>query len=548
MFAWHNGCHRITLQPSRHDVDEGVHKNTHRDSRAGVDDLSIGGQSSPAVEIHHADIPTRMQDATVKERIKTSESKSSLVSDSVSSTRGNVSPSKTVEISEVNLKRRLGLVSGVCFIVGTIIGSGIFISPKGVLLNTESVGLCMVIWVVCGVLAMLTSLAYAELGTMFSKCGADYIYLLETFGGVPAFLFFWVNSVISMPGSTVIKAMTFAEYLTKLLFDDCGTPELIKKLLAAIVILAVGITNSISVRLTARFQVFFTAAKVLALAMVSIGGVVLIGGGTFGALETGFEGSTDSPSAIAFAVYGGMFAYGGWNLPRAILISMPLVTVIYLLVNVSYFAAMTKNEFLSSWAVGVVWAEKVIGPAALIIPLAVACSVYGSANGAVFFNGRTIFAASREEHLPALFSYIHIKTFIPVPSVIMTTILSLLMLIPGDIGSLINFLGFTDWIIYGSVMVCLLVLRYTRKDMHRPVKIPIFIPIVVLLCAIYLVVAPLVRDPKIEFVYAGVFIAASLVLYIPFVHFKLRIPGMDHVTASSQLFLQVAPTDTKDVD
>ncbi|KAL5022199.1 hypothetical protein ScPMuIL_001354 [Solemya velum] len=460
------------------------------------------------------------------------------------------------EPEKVNLKRRLGLISGISFIVGTVIGSGIFISPKSVLMNTESVGLCMVIWVLCGVLALLTSLAYAELGTMFTQSGADYIYFLEAFGGVPAFLFFWVNAVISVTGSTVVKAMTFAEYITAVLFDGCGPPLLIKKLMAAAVIVTVGIVNCKSVRLASGCQVFFTATKVTALVIIIVGGIVMMSKGSFGALETGFDDTSDSPSTIAFAVYGGMFAYGGWrnlnyvveelknpyvNLPRAILISMPLVTVIYILVNMSYFSVMTKTEFLSSWAVGVVWGDKVLGSAALIIPIAVACSVYGSANGSVFVNGRSIYAAGRQQHLPDLFAYIHVRTYIPVPSVLMTTTLSLVLLIPSDIGSLINFLGFTDWIIYGGVMVALLVLRYRRKDIHRPIKIPILVPIIVLLCAIYLVVAPLVRDPKIEFLYAGIFIIASLLLYIPFVHFKLRIPGMDHATVFSQMFLEVVP-------
>ncbi|KAL5022197.1 hypothetical protein ScPMuIL_001352, partial [Solemya velum] len=415
-------------------------------------------------------------------RRKSSESKNSLVPDSVSNTVEILD-----DISEVNLKRRLGLVSGVCFIVGTIIGSGIFISPKSVLQNTESVGLCMIIWVLCGVLAMLTSLAYAELGTMFPKCGADYIYFLETFGGIPAFLFVWMNSVIQAPGANVIKAMTFAEYIAKLMSDDCGTPEVIKKLIAASVLLAVGITNCISVRLAARFQVFFTAAKVLALVIVSIGGIVLICGGTFGALVTGFEGSTTSSSDVVFAFYGGMFAYDGWK-------------------SLNFVVEELENPYV------------------------------------------ILFAAAREEHLPAIISYIHIRTFIPTPSVIITTIISLLMLIPGNIGSLINFLGFTNWIIYSGVMVCLLVLRYKRKDMCRPVKIPIFIPIIVLLVALYLVVVPLVMDPKIEFLYAGLFVAASLTLYIPLVHFKLRIPGMNYVTALLQLFLEVAPTSTDTID
>lgn len=92
---------------------------------------------------------------------------------------------------QIQLKKQLGLLEGVAIILGIILGSGIFISPKGVIQEVEAVGTSLLIWIICGMLSMIGSLCYAELGTCIPKSGGDYIYIFEAFGSLPAFLYLW---------------------------------------------------------------------------------------------------------------------------------------------------------------------------------------------------------------------------------------------------------------------------------------------------------------------------------------------------------------------
>ena len=137
---------------------------------------------------------------------------------------------------DIGLKRQLTLFNGIAIIVGCIIGSGIFVSPKGVLQEVGSVGASLIVWIICGVASMIGAYCYAELGCMIRDSGADYAYMYRAFGPFLAFLRLWIDIVIRLPCGYAISALTFAKYLIYPIFPDCDPPANVERVLAAMCI------------------------------------------------------------------------------------------------------------------------------------------------------------------------------------------------------------------------------------------------------------------------------------------------------------------------
>ncbi|XP_060601697.1 b(0,+)-type amino acid transporter 1-like [Ruditapes philippinarum] len=456
----------------------------------------------------------------------------------------------------IRLKRNVGITSGISFIVGSIIGSGIFISPKGVLTETGSVGLSLIVWVSSGVLSLLGALSYAELGTMIPKSGGEYPYFMEATFPIVAYLFSWTRTIVLQPSGVAIICMTCASYITTF-FEYCGSPAPPLKIIAVIVILTICIINCYDTSGAAFVQVFFTVAKLLAIGIIIIAGFVKLSKGGDKELWNGFEGTTDSPSKIALSFYDAMWAYDGWNtlnylteelknpyrnLPKANVIGVLLVTIVYLLTNISYLAVLGKDGLLNSDAVAVDWGKEMLGDAYIIMPIAVVFSTFGAANGFCFSSARMVYAAAREDHLPEILSYVHVKRYTPMMSVMLTGFIAILMVIPSDVGSLIDFFSFAAWLFYGLAVFCVVILRFTKPNAERPIKVFILIPVIFTLCSIYLVIAPIIQEPSLEFLWAFLFIVGGLLFYFPFVVFKLDRGCFDKVTIFFQLLCEVAPS------
>ncbi|KAJ8332167.1 hypothetical protein SKAU_G00428470 [Synaphobranchus kaupii] len=418
--------------------------------------------------------------------------------------RGNAAPapagdssSDTGKDSGVALKKEIGLVSACGIIVGNIIGSGIFVSPKGVLENASSVGLALIVWIVTGIITAIGALCYAELGVTIPKSGGDYAYVKDIFGGLAGFLRLWIAVLVIYPTNQAVIALTFSNYVLQPLFPTCFPPENGLRLLAAVCLLLLTWVNCSSVRWATRVQDIFTAGKLLALALIIIMGV-----------GTDLQGGV----LLAGACSRGSFAYGGWNflnyvteelvdpytnLPRAIFISIPLVTFVYVFANIAYITAMSPQELLASNAVAVTFGEKLLGVMAWIMPISVALSTFGGVNGSLFTSSRLFFAGAREGHLPSLLAMIHVKRCTPIPALLFTCVSTLLMLCTSDMYTLINYVGFINYLFYGVTVAGQIVLRIKQPDMYRPIKISLVWPVIYLLFWAFLLIFSLYSEPVV---------------------------------------------------
>ncbi|XP_015267064.1 PREDICTED: cystine/glutamate transporter [Gekko japonicus] len=477
----------------------------------------------------------------------------------------SVCNTKAVQGDKVVLKKKITFLRGVSIIIGTIIGAGIFISPKGILENTGSVGMSLTVWTVCGILSLFGALCYAELGTSIKKSGGHYTYILEAFGPLPAFVRVWVELLIIRPAATSVISLAFGRYILEPLFMQCEIPDLAVKLITAVAITLVMVLNSMSVSWSARIQIFLTFCKLVAILIIIVPGVMQLIKGETQHFKDAFVGNAASVKGLPLAFYSGMYAYSGWfylnfvteevenperNIPLAICTSMVIVTVGYVLTNVAYFTTISPEDLLMSKAVAVTFSERLLGSFSLAVPIFVALSCFGSMNGGIFAVSRMFYVASREGHLPEILSMIHVRKHTPLPAVIVLHPLTMIMLFTSDIYSLLNFLSFARWLFIGLAVAGMIYLRYKRPDMPRPFKVPLFIPALFSFTCLFMVALSLYADP----VNTGIGFAITLTgvpAYYLFIiwdkkpRWFRRLLGW--ITSSLQIILEVVPEEDKEI-
>ncbi|XP_051785656.1 cystine/glutamate transporter-like [Erpetoichthys calabaricus] len=463
----------------------------------------------------------------------------------------------------VYLRKKVNLLGSLCIIVGSMVGSGIFIAPKGVLRNSGNVGLSLIIWLATGIFSTFGALCYAELGTCIKKSGAHYIYILETLGPMLAFLRLWAQFILIRPASSSVVALAFGRYIVEPFFSPCSAPKLLVKMVSIIGVSFAVAVNCWSVTFTTRLQIVLTTVKMGALVLIIVPGMIKLASGQTENFQGAFDTSSLTLDRLPLAFYAGLYAYAGSsvlnyvteevvnskrNIPLSIILSMITVIIFYLLTNISYYTVMTSQEVLESNAVAVTFADRALQGFSSVIPVFVAVSCFGSLIGACFSTPRMLFSGSREGQWPVLFSMIHIRRHTPLPAVLLMYPLMVFMILAGEIFGLINFYSFSRWMFTGLTTLGLIVHRYQHPDLPRPFKVPLLIPAVYTVVCFFIVGMSLYSDP----VNTGIGLALTLTgipVYFLMVK-KQRLPlcfiRVYHtLTKKLQILLEVMPQEVQ---
>ncbi|XP_072125495.1 cystine/glutamate transporter-like [Mobula birostris] len=312
------------------------------------------------------------------------------------------------------------------------------------------------------------------------------------------------------PAVTAIVGLSFGRYIVEPFFAPCPAPPLAVKLLTACGVSVVICINSWSVNWTARIQIFLTLSKLVALGLIIAPGITALAQGRNENFQNAFNSSSVTLDKIPLAFYSGMFAYSGWfyvnffseevinperTIPLAIVFTLILITILYLLVNVAYYTVLTADEVLASGAVAVTFADRTLSGFSSVIQILVSLSCLGAVTVGLFSASRVFFVASRENQWPTIFSMIHIQHHTPLPAVILIYPLVILMIFIGDLYGLLNLNSFPRWLFMGLVTLGLIRHRYKQPDLHRPFKVPIIIPGLFSALCLFIVVMSLYSDP-----------------------------------------------------
>ncbi|VDD95974.1 unnamed protein product [Enterobius vermicularis] len=438
------------------------------------------------------------------------------------------------------ITQKIGLIGAISYLISNIVGSGIFIAPTTILIQSRSPGLSLIIWGVSAIISTLGSFCYIELGTSIRLSGADFAYLCYVRWFSIAFAFMCAGCILNYPAAVAIQADTFTEYLFegfKIEADDEVGYYCSKKLLGFLVVWLIVFINFFSLkRFVARFQMVATFAKVISTSIIIVTGFyLLLIKGEIQDLSHPFKGTNLKPGSIVLSLYAGLFSYDGWDIlnfgteeiekprrtmPLSIILGMTIVAIIYMATNVAYFVALSVDEILTSDAVATAFAAKHLGSFQYAMPFLICVLLVGSINTTVFSGSRYLYAAARQGHLPSFISCTHLESNSPRTALFVNAVLAMFMSFVGDLNALISYVGFTQWAQRLITMGALLLIRYKQTAIHPDaIRTPLILSIIFFMICLSLVIVTILEKAKIAIMGMGV-VAVGFLLYYLFIYEK----------------------------
>ncbi|MDC1067896.1 amino acid permease [Candidatus Kapabacteria bacterium] len=436
------------------------------------------------------------------------------------------------------LNRQLGFFTVLTIVVGAVIGSGIFKKPALMADSLGSPELMIVIWVAAGVLTLFGALTNAEIASMITSTGGQYVFFAKMYGRLIAFLYGWGLFAIIQTGSIASITWVFAEYSQ--FFDAFKMPEFFSaeqiasskfhipgigniypldnfgiKIITSSVILFLTFVNYFGVIFGGRVANIFTIAKVLAI-LILVGYGFAWGGGSVEnfTMDTSNYGyaKVGMLAGILAALSGAFWSYDGWNnityiagevknpqvnIPKALGIGTLIIIAIYVLINLAFLYVLPVAEMSRSAIVAADVAEKSMGAmGAAFVSAAVMVSTFGTSNGTIMVSARVYYAMAKNKMFFTSIGKTHTKYKTPANALIWQGILSCLLTFSGTFDTLTDMLIFVSWIFYAAGAYGVFILRKKMPDTPRPYKVigyP-YVPAIFVLFASAFVIMTLYND------------------------------------------------------
>lgn len=391
-----------------------------------------------------------------------------------------------------DLPRVLGPSQATAIVVGTIIGSGIFLVPREMMQDTGSSALVYLAWITGGLLSLFGAMTYAELGAMLPYAGGEYVYLRGAYGDTTAFLYMWTWFAVAKPAS--IAAVTIGLARTLEFFPAFGW--LSAKAVGGLVwsqIFAMAVTwlitglNYMGIKKAGDFQLVFTVLKGVLILIVA-GLCFASASGSWGNFRTTLPHATGGFGGFMLALIATLWAYDGWNdltmvagevkrpgrsLPIALIGGLFVVGALFMATNAAIQFVLPAARIAGSERPAVAALTVVAGPAgAGFVAAAMALSIFVTLNGTIMSGARIPFAAARDGLFPPQFAHINQRFQSPSVSLgVQAALSTVLLLFLSRFQQFFELAVFAEWLFYMLTATTVFVYRRRRPEAERPYRV-----------------------------------------------------------------------------
>lgn len=426
----------------------------------------------------------------------------------------------------MQLKRQFGLWTAVALIVGQVIAVGIFLTPAGMAKSVGSPFWLLVIWIVIGLMTLSGALCYGELAARFPEAGGSYVYLREIYGKAAAFLYGWMVLLVLDPGLTAIFGIGLASYASFLIdISPVG-----KQILAIVLIFVVGSINILGAKIGANFLKVLTLLKIGTLLFII--GYGFIGGfGDWKYFQPFFAMPTDIFNAFAGGIIGAFFAFAGWwevtriageiesperNLPKALVIGVIAITIIYILTSAVFFYLVPVGQVTSDETFAAQAGEALFGKVGgIVFASVVIISVLGTLVAYLMVSPRVYYAMAKDDLFFKSFGEPHPRFGTPHRAIMIQVVLASILIVLGSFEQIISYFFFVVILFIALVVAGLFKLHKRTFEGYKTVLYP-FTPLFFLIITSIILLMIAIRNPIQSFLGVAVVSLGIPVYYLVF--------------------------------